>query len=171
MNYWRDILRKYSKKQKKIMALTPPEDEFNPEDFEELREGDVELMKTEIHYTISEDVIMKSCCDDCIPHDQLIKAEVKRTKKGKIVYRGEIFPAFNMPKRAPKGSPKKYRVLARVYEKGKSVIRIVNFGFRGMKDFLQHKDPKRRRNFKSRMNCKDKKNKLTAGWWACNFNW
>ena len=41
-----------------------------------------------------------------------IKAKVKRTKKGKIIYRDEVFPAFNKPKRAPKGSPKKYRVLA-----------------------------------------------------------
>ena len=126
---------------------------------------------TEIYYTIPDDVILKSCCDDCISTDMLVKAKVKRTKKGKIIYRDEVFPAFNKPKRAPKGSPKKYRVLARVYKDGKAVIRIVNFGFRGMKDFLQHKDKQRRKNFKSRMNCKEKTNKLTAGWWACNFNW
>ena len=26
-------------------------------------------------------------------------------------------------------------------------------------------------NFKSRHNCDKKKNKLTAGYWACNYNW
>ena len=129
------------------------------------------LLKEETHYEIPEDILLKSCCDDCIPMDMIVKAKVKRTKKGRIIYRDESFPAFNKPKRAPKGSPKQYRVLARVYKDGKSVIKIVNFGFRGMKDFLQHKDKQRRKNFKSRMNCKEKTNKLTAGWWACNFNW
>ena len=132
------------------------------------------ILKEEIHYEIPDDIFMKSCCDDCISDEvfhSLVTADVERTKSGKIKYRGEIFPAFNKPKRAPKGSQSKYRVLARVYKGGKSVVKIVNFGFRGMKDFLQHKDPKRRKNFKSRHNCKDKKNKLTAGWWACNFNW
>lgn len=133
-----------------------------------------DILKEEIHYEIPDDIFMKSCCNDCISNEafySLVKADVERTKSGKIKYRGEIFPAFNKPKRAPKGSKSKYRVLARVYKGGKSIVKIVNFGFRGMQDFLQHKDPKRRKNFKSRHNCKDKKNKLTAGWWACNFNW
>jgi hypothetical protein len=132
------------------------------------------ILKEEIHYEIPDDIFMKSCCDDCISDEafhSIVKADVERTKSGQIKYRGETFPAFNKPKRAPKGSQSKYRVLARVYERGKSIIKIVNFGFRGMEDFLQHKDPERRKNFKSRHNCKDKKNKLTAGWWACNFNW
>jgi hypothetical protein len=48
---------------------------------------------------------------------------------------------------------------------------IVRFGARGYDDYLQHKDEKRRANFKARHNCSDKKDKLTPGWWACNFNW
>ena len=111
------------------------------------------------------------CCDDCsdvLKFDDLInKADIKRIKGGGLVYRGERFPGLNKPKRAPKGSSKKYRVLA--HQDGK--YKIIMFGFRGMQDFLQHKDPKRRANFKSRHNCDEKKNKLTAGWWACNYNW
>lgn len=94
------------------------------------------------------------------------KPEIKRVKGG-VMYRGEKFPGLNKPKRAPKGSKKKYRVLA--HQKGK--YKIVSFGARGYKDFLQHKNKKRRSNFKSRHNCDKKKNKLTAGYWACNYNW
>ncbi|MAL10849.1 MAG: hypothetical protein CMF74_14445 [Maricaulis sp.] len=115
-----------------------------------------------------EDVLKKDCgcgCNDC--DDSLVKAsEIKRVKNG-VMYRGEKFPGVNKPKRAPKGSKKKYRVLA--HQNGK--YKIVSFGARGYKDFLQHKSSKRRKNFKSRHNCKQKKNKLTAGYWACNYNW
>tara|TARA_R100000773_G_scaffold44469_1_gene45736 strand:+ start:951 stop:1313 length:363 start_codon:yes stop_codon:yes gene_type:complete len=115
-------------------------------------------------------LLKRSCCDECsevVKSDDLIKAsEIKRVKNG-VIYRGERFPGINKPKRAPKGSKKKYRVLARQGKK----YRIVSFGARGYKDFLQHKNKKRRANFKSRHNCKKKKNKLTAGYWACNYNW
>ena len=36
--------------------------------------------------------------------------DTKRTKGG-VVYRGERFPGFNKPKRAPSGSKKKMRVI------------------------------------------------------------
>lgn len=94
-------------------------------------------------------------------------SKVERLPSGKIKYRGEIFAGYNKPKRAPKGSKKKYRVLAKQGDK----IRIVEFGARGYKDFLQHKDPKRRANFKARHNCSTAKDKTTARYWACNYNW
>lgn len=73
----------------------------------------------------------------------------------------------NKPRRAPAGSPKKYVV--RACQSGKS--RTIRFGQRGYQDYLQHKNPKRRKKFKKRHRCAEKKNKLTAGWWACNYNW
>lgn len=94
-------------------------------------------------------------------------AKVERLPSGKLKYRGEIFPGYNKPKRAPKGSKKKYRVLAKQGDK----IRIVQFGARGYSDFLQHKSSKRRANFKARHQCSTAKNKLTARYWACNYNW
>ena len=118
-----------------------------------------------------QDILKKDCgcgCNDCddVSKAKKKKSEIKRVKSG-VMYRGEKFPGVNKPKRAPKGSKKKYRVLA--HQNGK--YRIVSFGARGYKDFLQHKSNKRRKNFKSRHNCKQKKNKLTAGYWACNYNW
>ena len=73
----------------------------------------------------------------------------------------------NKPQRAPKGAKQKYIVKA--CDDGKQ--KIVRFGYRGMQDFLQHKDPKRRASFKARHKCSEKKDKLTPGWWACNYNW
>ena len=73
----------------------------------------------------------------------------------------------NKPQRAPKGAKQKYIVKA--CDDGEQ--KIVRFGYRGMQDFLQHKDPKRRASFKARHKCSAKKDKLTPGWWACNYNW
>ena len=73
----------------------------------------------------------------------------------------------NKPQRAPKGASQKYIVKACA----KGDEKIVRFGYRGMQDFLQHKDPKRRASFKARHKCSEKKDKLTPGWWACNYNW
>ena len=95
-------------------------------------------------------------------------SEPKRMPGGGIKYRGEMFPGYNKPKRAKKGAKHKYRVLAREGEKTK----IVNFGFRGMKDYCSHKDPKRKKNFRSRHGCdKGKLSKLSAKYWSCQVLW
>jgi len=107
-----------------------------------------------------------SCGDEDVEKAGNKKPQIERVKGG-VKYRGEKFPGVNKPKRAPKGSKKKYRVLA--HQDGK--YRVVEFGARGYKDFLQHKDSKRRANFKSRHNCDEKKDKTKAGYWACNYNW
>lgn len=97
-----------------------------------------------------------------------MKARELKRKGGKIQYHGDSFDGYNKPKRAPSGSPKKYVVLA----KNKAgEVKKIGFGARGYQDFLQHKDSKRRANFKSRHNCSSETNKLTARWWACNYNW
>jgi len=91
----------------------------------------------------------------------------ERTESGKIKYRDELFDGFNKPKRAPKGDKHKYRVLA----KDGDEIGIVSFGARGYEDFLQHKDTKRRKSFRARMQCDKKHSKLTAKYWVCHYNW
>ena len=52
--------------------------------------------------------------------------DTERTKGG-VRYRGETFPGFNKPKRAPANSKKKMRVLAK---KGDQ-IKVVEFGQKG----------------------------------------
>ena len=91
----------------------------------------------------------------------------KRLPSGRIQFRGETFAGFNKPKRAPKGSKKKFVVLAKQGDK----VRKIGYGHRDYKDFTQHKDPKRRKNFRSCHNCKTAKDKLTARYWACKKLW
>lgn len=84
-----------------------------------------------------------------------------------IQYRGETFPGYNKPKRAPKGDPKKFVVLA----KEGNTVKKIKFGQRGYEDYTQHHDEGRRKNFHARHNCAEEKSKLTPKWWACRKLW
>ena len=91
----------------------------------------------------------------------------KRLPSGKIKYLGETFSGFNKPKATPAGSDKKFVVLGKEGDK----IRKVGYGHRDYEDFRQHKDPKRRSNFRSRHNCETATDKTTARHWACKHLW
>ena len=69
---------------------------------------------------------------------------VKRTKSGRLVYRGETFSGYNKPKRTPNG-PKKSAVLAK---KGDQV-KLVRFGDPNMS--IKKNIPARQRSFLARM--------------------
>ncbi len=97
----------------------------------------------------------------------VLNESVERTPSGKVKYRGELFPGLNKPKRYKGAGVFKYRVLA--HEKGE--YKILNFGHKDYKDFLQHKDSERRKNFRNRMGCDKKHSKLTKKYWVCNYNW
>jgi hypothetical protein len=56
--------------------------------------------------------------------------------------------------------------------------RIVRFGDASMGHYKEgggggkgHGDEGRRANFKARHNCDEKKDKLKAGYWSCNWSW
>ena len=56
--------------------------------------------------------------------------------------------------------------------------RIVRFGDATMAHYKEgynagegHNDEQRRRGFKQRHKCDQKKDKLTAGYWSCNWSW
>lgn len=77
-----------------------------------------------------------------------------------VKYRGEKFSGYNKPKRTP-GGPKKFAVLAKEGDD----IALVRFGDPNMK--IKANIPARRKSFRARHNCDEKKSKLTAGYWAC----
>ena len=62
-----------------------------------------------------------------------------------IVHNGRSYPGYNKPVKTTKGRYK-MRVLVKKGDKIKEVF----FGHRGYKDFTQHKDPERRKNFRKR---------------------
>lgn len=74
---------------------------------------------------------------------------------------------LNLPKRNS-GSGKKYYVYVKNPKTGK--VKKINFG--DMKGGLTAKvsDPKARKSFAARHNCDMKKDKMTAGYWACRIN-
>jgi hypothetical protein len=77
----------------------------------------------------------------------------------------------NRPVRDTQGG-KKFVVLAKVGD----TERLVRFGDASMEHFKEgskpgHGDEGRRANFKSRHNCDEKTDKLTSGYWSCNWSW
>ena len=70
------------------------------------------------------------------------------------------------------GDIKKFKVYVK-NDKGKVVK--VNFGFggksaHGKRMVIKKNNPKRRKSFAARHNCKEKKDRMTAGYWACRIN-
>ena len=73
---------------------------------------------------------------------------------------GEIFQNYNAPKKDIQ-SGKEYSVAA----KEGDTVRLVRFGDPNMEN--RSDDPDRRRAFRSRHSCDEKKSKLTPGYWSC----
>ena len=73
---------------------------------------------------------------------------------------GERFSGYNKPKRDVQGG-KKFAVAAKEGDK----VRLVRFGDANMT--IKKNDPERRKSFRARHKCDEKKSKLTAGYWSC----
>lgn len=70
---------------------------------------------------------------------------------------------LNKPKR---GGKKKFYVYVRDPKTKK--VKKVSFGAKGMSTGIRN--PKRRKSFKARHNCEDKKDKTKPGWWSCRIS-
>ena len=79
----------------------------------------------------------------------------------KIRIAGEVFSGYNKPKTDKQGG-KQYAVAA----KEGSKVKLVRFGDANMEN--RSDDPERRKNFRARHNCDEKKSKLSAGYWSCS---
>ena len=69
--------------------------------------------------------------------------------------------ACNKPRRTPNHPTKKSIVKA--CENGKE--KVVRFGDQHMK--IRKNEPGRRKNFRARHSCDEKKSKMSAGYWSC----
>ena len=79
----------------------------------------------------------------------------------KIRIAGEVFSGYNKPKRDVQ-SGKEYAVAAKQGDK----VRLVRFGDPNMEN--KSDNPERKKNFRARHSCDEKKSKLSAGYWACS---
>ena len=95
----------------------------------------------------------EKCCDDC--YDHIVEASEYQGKKVKL----------NDPIRTSENPNKKFKVYVK-NAKGKVVV--VRFGDPNMS--IKRDDPGRRKNFRARHNCDDKKDKTTPGYWSC-YQW
>jgi hypothetical protein len=93
----------------------------------------------------------EKCCDDCYYH--IVEASEYQGKKVKL----------NDPIRTSENPNKKFKVYVK-NAKGKVVV--VRFGDPNMS--IKRDDPARRKNFRARHNCDDKKDKTTPGFWSCS---
>lgn len=71
---------------------------------------------------------------------------------------------LNKPFRTPKG-PKKYAVYVR--DPKTKNIKLVRFGDPDME--IKRDDPERRKSFRARHKCSEKKDKTTPGYWSCKL--
>ena len=81
----------------------------------------------------------------------------------KVRLAGETFSGYNKPKRDVQGGTKFAVAAKEGYE-----VRLVRFGDANMT--IKKDNPERRKNFRARHSCDEKKSKLTAGYWSCK-NW
>jgi hypothetical protein len=64
-----------------------------------------------------------------------------------------------------KGDVKKYKVFVKDPETGN--VKKVNFGDKNME--IKRDDPERRKSFRARHDCENKKDKTTPGYWSCKL--
>jgi len=81
---------------------------------------------------------------------------------------------LNKPVRTPKSEPKKFKVYVKDPKTGN--VKMVRFGHQGggvNKDSktmrIKKSNAERRKSFRARHNCADKKDKTTAGYWSCKM--
>ena len=93
----------------------------------------------------------------------------KDTTKPKKADNKPLYKPFKSTKKGKKGS---------VYVMKNGAKRLIHFGDSTMKDFTQHKDPARRKNYLERSGgIKNKEGKLTkndknsANYWSRRINW
>ena len=98
-------------------------------------------------------------CPACL--EELLESE--RTIIQEAKYQGRTV-TLNKPFLTPDG-PKKRSVYVKNPKTGN--VKKVNFGDKKMR--IKKSDPKRRKSFRARHKCSQKKDKTTAGFWSCKF--
>lgn len=78
----------------------------------------------------------------------------------KVRIAGEVFQGYNKPKKDVQGG-KSHAVAAKEGE----TVRLVRFGDPNMS--IKKDNPERRKSFRARHKCDEKKSKLSAGYWSC----
>ena len=98
-----------------------------------------------------------------LPSEEWFNKEAARKRKKKN--KKKKGPKLNRPMRS--SGPKKYKVYVKNPKTGN--IKKINFGDSKGGLRLNISDPKARRSFVARHKCKEKKDRMKAGYWACRI--
>jgi len=101
---------------------------------------------------------------NCVPDNGINETESDIPQR----YKEQGFTEVGVKKRAPKGAKHKWEVLAKKGDK----FKVIKGGTRGMEDFSQHEDSKRKKAFWDRMGGKDSakaKDPFSALYWHKKF--
>lgn len=151
-----NVFRVYSKK---YFELVNEVRELYNEGKIQLNEEDVEVVLTDL----GEKVVLEDGSEVYLdaPFIEEVVTEDDVERLTEALHRGKQVK-LNKPFRTP-GGPKKFAVYVKT---PKGTVKKVTFGFPGLR--VRNSNPKAAKSFRARHKCDQKKDRTTAGYWACN---
>jgi hypothetical protein len=151
-----NVFRVYSKK---YFELVNEVRELHNEGLIKLNEDDLGLISTDL----GESVVLEdgSVVYLDAPFIEEVVTEEDVQQLTEAVHRGKKV-TLNKPFRTP-GGPKKFAVYVKT---PKGSVKKVTFGFPGLR--VRNANKKAAKSFRARHKCDQKKDRTTAGYWACN---
>jgi hypothetical protein len=125
----------------------------------ELNEEDAELISTDLGESVTLQDGSVVYLDAPFIDEYITEEDVQQLSEA--LHRGKKVK-LNKPFRTP-GGPKKFAVYVKT---PKGTIKKVTFGYPGLR--VRNANPKAAKSFRARHKCDQKKDRTTAGYWACN---
>lgn len=151
-----NVFRVYSKK---YFELVNEVRELYNEGKIQLNEEDVEIVLTDL----GEKVVLEDGSEVYLdaPFIEEVVTEEDVERLTEALHRGKQVK-LNKPFRTP-GGPKKFAVYVKT---PKGTVKKVTFGYPGLR--VRNANKKAAKSFRARHKCDQKKDRTTAGYWACN---
>jgi hypothetical protein len=151
-----NVFRVYSKK---YFELINEVRQLHSEGKIKLNEDDSEIVLTDIGETIILEDGTEVYLDAPFIEEVVTEGDIQRLSEA--LHRGKKVN-LNKPFRTP-GGPKKFAVYVKT---PKGTVKKVTFGYPGLR--VRNANKKAAKSFRARHKCDQKKDRTTAGYWACN---
>jgi hypothetical protein len=151
-----NVFRIYSKK---YFDLINEVRELYNQGLIELNEEDTELISTDLGESVTLQDGSVVYLDAPFIDEYITEEDVQQLSEA--LHKGKKVK-LNKPFRTP-GGPKKFAVYVKT---PKGTIKKVTFGYPGLR--VRNANPKAAKSFRARHKCDQKKDRTTAGYWACN---
>jgi hypothetical protein len=113
------------------------------------------------------DILGRGLFENICENDRVILEKTSAGRKG--IYKGKEVP-LDSPSRDTEGG-KKFKVYVNSGNKtadGRVKAKLIRWGDPNLA--IKNDDPKAAKSFRARHKCSEKKDRKTAGWWACNVH-